>query len=148
MISSTTKIRVRYADTDQMRFVYYSKYLEYFEQGRSDLLREIGLPYPEIEKLGYYLPVVEAYVRYIQPARYDDLLEVKTTMKETPAARIRIHYEIARTEDSAPVAEGHTVHSIMNAQTGKPVRAPQFLIEAISAALRKAEKKKQHLQEA
>jgi len=148
MISSTTKIRVRYADTDQMRFVYYSKYLEYFEQGRSDLLREIGLPYPEIEKLGYYLPVVEAYVRYIQPARYDDLLEVKTTMKETPAARIRIHYEIARTEDSAPVAEGHTVHSIMNAQTGKPVRAPQFLIEAISAALRKAEKKKQQLQEA
>ncbi len=148
MISSTTRIRVRYADTDQMRVVYYSKYLEYFEQGRSDLLREIGLPYPEIEKLGYYLPVVEAYVKYIQPARYDDLLEVKTTLKETPAARIRIHYEIARPEDSIPVAEGHTVHSILNAQTGKPVRAPQFLIEAISAALRKAEKEKQLLQEA
>lgn len=120
MLSSSTKIRVRYADTDQMKFVYYLKYLEYFEQGRSDLLRQIGLPYPEVERMGYFLPVVEAYVKYLQPARYDELIEVKTMLQEIPAARIRINYEVLRASDSAVIAEGHTVHSIMNAETGKP----------------------------
>ena len=96
MLSCVTKIRVRYADTDQMKFVYYAKYLEYFEQGRSDLLRQIGLPYPEIEKMGYLLPVIEAFVKYRQPARYDELLEVRTMLQEIPAARIRIGYEVAR----------------------------------------------------
>ena len=64
MIKQASQIRVRYADTDQMKFVYYGKFFEYFEQGRSDLLRAIGLPYPEIEKLGIFLPVIEAFAKY------------------------------------------------------------------------------------
>lgn len=140
MITSITKIRVRYADTDQMKFVYYSKYLEYFEQGRSDLLRQIGIPYPELEKMGFYLPVVEVSVKYLQPARYDELLEVETRLKEIPAARIRISYEIRRAEGSTVIAEGYTVHSIVNAQTGKPVRAPRLLVEAIAAVLKNGAK--------
>jgi acyl-CoA thioester hydrolase len=147
MLASVTHIRVRYADTDQMKFVYYSKYLEYFEQGRSDLLRHVGMPYPEIEKMGYYLPVVEAYVKYRQPARYDELLDVRTVLNEMPTARIRISYEIRRADDSAVVAEGYTVHSIMNSETGKPVRAPQFFVEAISHAMRKSPKKNEMPQE-
>ncbi|HXG37184.1 MAG TPA: thioesterase family protein, partial [Bacteroidota bacterium] len=90
MIKQTTQIRVRYADTDQMKFVYYAKYFEYFEQGRSDLLRAIGLPYPEIEKLGIFLPVIEAFARYRKPAKYDDLLTVETIINEMPVARVRI----------------------------------------------------------
>ena len=72
MIITETIIRVRYADTDQMKMVYYSKFLEYFEQGRSDLLREVGMPYPELEQMGYYLPVVEVHAKYVKAARYDD----------------------------------------------------------------------------
>jgi len=148
MISSVTKIRVRYADTDQMKYVYYSKYLEYFEQGRSDLLRQVGLPYPEIENMGYFLPVIEAYVKYRQPARYDELLEVKTLLREIPAARIRIEYEVLRSEEATLIAEGHTVHSIVAAATGKPVRAPQAFVEALTAAFKKSTKAEQTLQEA
>ena len=69
MVRHFSQIRVRYADTDQMKFVYYGKYFEYFEQGRSDLLRAIGLPYAEIEKQGIFLPVVEAFAKFQQSAR-------------------------------------------------------------------------------
>ena len=140
MVCSITKVRVRYADTDQMKFVYYSKYLEYFEQGRADLLRHVGLPYSEVEKMGYFLPVTEAYVKYRRSARYDELLEVKTMLKEIPAAKIRIEYEIVRPDDSEIIVEGHTVHSFMNAETCKPIRAPQVFIDAIALVLKKPAK--------
>jgi acyl-CoA thioester hydrolase len=120
-----------------MKQVYYSKYLEYFEQGRSDLLRQVGLPYPEIESMGFFLPVIEAYVRYRQPARYDETLEVKTMLREIPAARIRIEYEVLRPGDAVLIAEGHTVHGIVAAGTGKPVRAPHAFVEALTAAFKK-----------
>jgi acyl-CoA thioester hydrolase len=132
MISTETKIRVRYADTDQMKMVYYAKYFEYFEQGRSDLFREIGLPYPVIEAKGYYLPVIEAHTKYFKPARYDELLTVKTMVKEMPQARIRIEYEMRKDENRDLLVEGYTVHSFVNASTGKPARAPDIFLEAIS----------------
>jgi acyl-CoA thioester hydrolase len=147
MICSVTRIRVRYADTDQMKHVYYSKYLEYFEQGRSDLLRQVGLPYPEIESMGFFLPVIEAYIKYRQPARYDELLEVKTVLREIPATRIRIEYEILRQGDAVVIAEGYTVHSIVAAGTGKPVRAPDAFVEALTAAFKKGLGAQQALQE-
>jgi acyl-CoA thioester hydrolase len=147
MLSSVTKIRVRYADTDQMKFVYYSKYLEYFEQGRSDLLREVGMPYPVIEKMGYFLPVVESYVKYHQPARYDDLLEVNTVLREIPAVLIRIEYEVLRRDDSASIAEGYTVHCVVDASTGKPIRAPKAFVEALATAIEKGVRPQQAKQE-
>jgi acyl-CoA thioester hydrolase len=131
MISSETKIRVRYADTDQMKMVYYAKYFEYFEQGRSDLLRMIGLPYPEIERREYFLPVVEAFASYKKPARYDDLLNVKVMVKEMPQARIRIEYELTNDETKEVLADGYTIHSFLSATTGKPMRAPAFFVEKI-----------------
>ncbi|HEY4612770.1 MAG TPA: thioesterase family protein [Bacteroidota bacterium] len=138
MIKQTTQIRVRYADTDQMKFVYYGKYFEYFEQGRSDLLRAIGLPYPEIERLGIYLPVIEAFAKYRKPARYDDLLAIDTIVTEMPVARVRIEYKVWREGDEDPLAEGYTVHSFMNAETGKPTRAPQIFLEALEEELKSA----------
>ena len=134
MIVSETKIRVRYADTDQMKMVYYAKYFEYFEQGRSDLLRQMGMPYPEIERRGYYLPVVEAFASYKKPARYDDLLNVKIFVRETPRARIRIEYELSNEETKELLAEGYTIHSFVDAETWKPARAPAFFMERFSAA--------------
>ncbi len=130
---TTSQIRVRYADTDQMKSVYYAKYYEYFEQGRSDLLREIGMPYSEIEALGYFLPVVESHARYISSARYDDLIEVKTIVREIPAARIRIDYEIRRAGKTDLLIEGYTVHSFVKSDTGRPTRAPASFIELLQS---------------
>ncbi len=126
MIVSRTEIRVRYADTDQMHMVYYAKFFEYFEQGRSDLLRGIGLPYSRIELLGFFLPVAEAYAKYLKPARYDDLLVVSTMMKEIPAAKVRIEYELRGVAGNDLHATGYTCHSFIDAKTGKVSRAPAF----------------------
>ncbi len=131
MIVSTTEIRVRYADTDQMRMAYYAKYFEYFEQGRSDLLRGIGLPYSQIESQGFFLPVAEAYARYLKPARYDDLLIVRTMLKEVPQAKVRIEYELRAAAGDGLHATGYTCHSFIDAATGKVSRAPMFFTDAI-----------------
>lgn len=130
---TTTQIRVRYADTDQMKTVYYAKYYEYFEQGRSDLLREIGMPYSEIEALGYFLPVVESHAKFFSSARYDDILEVKTIVREIPAARIRVDYEVRRAGKDDLLVEGYTVHSFLKADTGRPTRAPAAFIELLES---------------
>ncbi len=136
MIKHTTDIRVRYADTDQMKFVYYAKYFEYFEQGRSDLLRDIGLPYPQIEAMGLFLPVIEAHAKYKKAARYDDLLHVVTYFREIPVARIRLEYEVFRDGEAEAIVEGYTVHTFLNAATGKPTRAPAQFVEAIEKEMR------------
>jgi len=133
MLSCETEIRVRYADTDQMKMVYYAKYFEYFESARSDLLRKIGLPYPEIEHMGYFLPVIEAHAKYYKSAQYDDLIVVKTMLNEKPLARVRLMYEI-RSKSGDLLAEGYTVHSFVSIKTQKPTRAPDRFLEAIENA--------------
>ncbi|MDH3251664.1 MAG: acyl-CoA thioesterase [Ignavibacteria bacterium] len=135
MIEHSTFVRVRYADTDQMRFVYYGKFFEYFEQGRSDLLRSIGLPYPEIEAMGLILPVIEAHAEYKKAARYDDELMVVTRLKDKPIARVRIDYEVYKVDDPELLAEGYTIHSFVNASTSKPTRAPAQFTEAIETTM-------------
>ena len=135
MIKHTTDIRVRYADTDQMKFVYHGKYFEYFEQGRSDLLREIGLPYPQIEAMGLFLPVIEAHAKYRRAARYDDLLHVVTYIREMPVARIRIEYEVFKDGEKEMIAEGNTTHTFIIAATGKPTRAPVQFLEAVEEGM-------------
>ncbi len=135
MIKHTTPIRVRYADTDQMKFVYYGKFFEYFEQGRSDLLRAIGLPYPEIEEMGLILPVIEAHATYKQSAKYDDLINIVTYLREVPVARVRLDYEVIR--DNNLLADGYTIHSFVNAETRRPTRAPAQFLEAIQNAMNK-----------
>ncbi|MBI5020369.1 MAG: acyl-CoA thioesterase [Ignavibacteriales bacterium] len=132
MVSIDTKIRVRYADTDQMKMVYHAKYLEYFEQGRSDLLREIGIPYPKIEGMGIYLPVIEAHARFLKAARYDDLLNVKTMLTEAPQARITIEYAILNADSNELLVAGYTKHGFINALTGKPTRAPKIFLDVVS----------------
>jgi acyl-CoA thioester hydrolase len=137
MITSITSIRVRYAETDQMRSAYYGRYFEYFEQARSDMLRNIGLPYPNIEEMGLLLPVIEAHAEYRRPARYDEEIHIHATLKEKPVARVRVDYEVLRDGDKEPIAAGYTIHSFVNAETGKPTRAPGQFLEAIERAMAK-----------
>jgi acyl-CoA thioester hydrolase len=138
MIRHTSAIRVRYADTDQMKNVYYGKYFEYFEQGRSDFLRSLGLPYGELERQGFFLPVIEAFARYKRSARYDELLQVETRLLEVPGARIRLEYSVFREGESDVLVEGYTVHSFVNGSSGKPTRAPEVILTVINHAFNKS----------
>jgi acyl-CoA thioester hydrolase len=136
MIECTTSLRVRYADTDQMRHAYYGMYFAYFEQGRSDLMRSIGLPYPEFEAMGYMLPVIEAHAIYKKSAHYDDLLHIVTALKDKPVARVRLDYRVYNESRTEIVAEGYTIHGFVHVETGKPTRAPAHFLEVIEEAAR------------
>lgn len=95
MYTAETKIRVRYGETDQMGFLYYGNYAEYYEVGRAEAIRELGFTYREMEEMGVMMPVAELNVKYIRPARYDDLITVKTTLKVLPeGAKISFHSEL------------------------------------------------------
>lgn len=131
MLDHTTQIRVRYADTDQMHFVYNGKYSEYLEVGRTEMLRNIDFPYHKLEDNGLMLPVLELFVRYKNPAFYDDLLLVRSFVKEIPIVKIHIDYTIHRDGEKILVAEGFTEHVFMNRETKKAVRPPKFFIDAI-----------------
>ena len=121
---SISRVRVRYAETDQMRVVYYANYFVWFEVGRTDLLRDAGWSYREMEREGFSLPVIEAHCDYRQPARYDDDLEVRTTGSLVSAVRVRFAYEIVRSGDNTTIAAGHTVHATLDGD-GRPCRLPE-----------------------
>ena len=95
MFTSETKIRVRYAETDQMGIVYHSNFFPYFEVARAESIRHLGLTYADIEKMGVIMPVVDVHARYLRPALYDDLLTIKTSLKELPLHhKIEFHHEV------------------------------------------------------
>ena len=95
MFISETQLRVRYAETDQMNVVYYGNYAQYFEVGRTESIRQLGFTYKDMEAMGVIMPVVEMHCRYLRTAHYDDLLTVKTTLKELPADhKIEFHQEV------------------------------------------------------
>jgi acyl-CoA thioester hydrolase len=135
MIKYTTQIRVRYADTDQMKVVYHGRYLEYFEVGRAELIRSLGLPYSELETRGILLPVIEAFAKYRKPARYDDLLSIEAFVSELPTATLKIQYQIFRNLEKEPIAEGYTIHSFLNVAAGKPTRPPSYFMQIMEKAL-------------
>jgi acyl-CoA thioester hydrolase len=138
MIRHETNIRIRYAETDQMRQVYYGRYFEYFEQARSELMRHLGLPYSQFEEMGFLLPVIEAHATYKKPARYDELIHVTTILREKPVARIRLDYQVHDETKKELIAEGYTVHGFINAHTGKPTRAPELFLEVLEKAMSRA----------
>jgi len=123
-VSSVTRLRVRYAETDKMGVVYYANYFIWFEVGRTDLLREAGWTYRDMEAEGHWLPVLETHCAYRQPARYDDALDVRTSGALLSPVRMRFAYEIVRAPDGAALATGHTVHACVDRQ-GRPCRLPE-----------------------
>jgi acyl-CoA thioester hydrolase len=133
VITSRAQITVRYAETDMMGVVYHGSYLPWFEIGRTTLLKEVGLPYRELEASGYYLPVLEISAKYLRPARYDDALTIITTMREKPVLRIRLDYEVRRGDEL--LATGETVHAFIDRQ-GRPVRPPASMVETMNTLFR------------
>ncbi len=128
MPETSCQVRVRYAETDAMGVVYYGNYLTWFEVGRSDLLRQLGSSYREIERARVFLPVVEARCRYHHPARYDDVVEIRTRASRPSRAKLQFDYELSRVSDNIAIASGSTLHVATN-ENGKPCRLPTTLME-------------------
>ena len=123
MHTSSSTVRVRYAETDQMGVVYYANYLVWFEIARTDWLRDTGWTYRSMEADGYSLPVIEAHCEYRSSARYDDEIEVKTTARLLSPVRLAFDYRVSRPADGSAVASGYTVHASLD-RSGRPARLP------------------------
>jgi len=130
MIHTTHSIRVRYGETDPMKYVYYGNYAQYFEIGRVELFRNIGISYDEIENQGIWLPVSDYKIKYIRPALYDQKLEIHTYIKKIPGVRIEFEYEIYN-EDGVKITEASTTLFFLDAKTNKIIRCPDFLMKMI-----------------
>ncbi len=130
MIHSTNTLRVRYADTDPMKYVYYGNYAEYLEVARVELFRGIGMSYDEIEKREIWLPVSEFKIKYLQPARYDQILTIHTYVKKIPGVRIEFEYEIFG-EEGERISEASTTLFFLDSARNKIVKCPDFLMQLI-----------------
>lgn len=126
MFCKETSIRVRYAETDRMGYVYYGNYATYFEVGRVETLRALGITYKSLEDEGVMLPVLELQTKYFLPAFYDDELTIKTTITEMPSVRIKFAYETWRGNEKLNVAS--TVLVFVNRETGKPMKCPEHIL--------------------
>lgn len=130
MFAHETHVRVRYAETDQMGVVYHSHYIAYFEVGRAEMIRDMGLTYADMEARGVIMPVTEVRVKYMRPARYDDLLRLRTRMKEMPGKRITMVTEVFNEKDEHLVT-GEVTLAFLDARTGRSTPAPDFFLELL-----------------
>jgi acyl-CoA thioester hydrolase len=124
-------VRVRYQETDQMGIVYYSNYFVYFEMGRIEFLRSVGISYAELEKENVFLAVADAHCKYRSPAVFDDLLVIKTCISMMKLARIEFSYEIRRVNEEALIAEGSTLLACLGANK-KPMAIPEKIRDVLS----------------
>jgi acyl-CoA thioester hydrolase len=127
--TSVSRLRVRYAETDQMGVVYHTHYLVWFEVARTDLLRQFGWTYREMEDAGFRLPVIEANCTYLRPARYDDEIDVRASVRLLSPVRLEFTYEIVLTKDGTTAAVGTTQHAALTPD-GRPCRLPARIREA------------------
>jgi acyl-CoA thioester hydrolase len=126
MFTFEHQIRVRYADTDQMGFVYHGNYAVYYEEARTEALRSLGVTYKSLEASGIMMPVLDLKCRYRKPARYDDLLTIKVAVKKAPDIKMTFCYEVYN-EAQELINTGETVLVFVDMQTARPCMAPEFL---------------------
>jgi len=126
-----TKLRVRYAETDQMGYVYYGNYAAFYEVARTEMLRSTGISYRELEEMGVMLPVTELYCKYIRPARYDDLIRIVTRIREKPLVRIKFEYEIFNAEGIL-LNTGSSQLVFVDRATNRPCKAPLVFREKMA----------------
>lgn len=136
MIVTETQLRVRYAETDQMGFVYYGNYAQYYEVARADAMRQLGMTYREMEERGVVMPIVTMNTKYIRPARYDDLLTIKTTINDLPSARMHFFYDIYN-EEGTLLNKGETVLAFIKPDTGRPCLAPDWFLMRLKEEMKK-----------
>lgn len=132
MYTFENQIRVRYAETDRMNFVYYGNYASYFEVARVEALRNLGVSYKKMEEEGVMLPVLEYSVKYLRPAFYDDVLTIKTIIPVLPSVKIVFNYEIYNA-DGQKLNEATTTLVFISKETGKPCKGPTSLLDKLSA---------------
>ena len=131
MLTYEIKIRVRYKETDAMGVVHHSNYVNYYEVVRTEMLRELGTTYKDLESSGVMLPIHEVKMNYYTPAYYDDLLTVKLTMKQMPTVKMIFDHEIFN-EQGILLNTGHVVLVFMNAATRKACRAPKKIMDVFA----------------
>ncbi len=131
MISSTIKIRVRYGEVDRMGYLHHGNYPLYFEEGRTELLRQFGMSYRDMEDRGVLLPVRELSIHYHQPAFYDDLVSVTTVLSRKPTAKISFDYTLHNSE-GVLLCEAKATLVFVDATTRKPIRTPRFFEDLIA----------------
>ena len=126
MFSHRTLVRVIYGDTDNMGQAYYGNYFRWFEIGRSEMFRSLGLSYKAVEENGIFLPVSEAHCKYATPAKYDDILVIETSLDNKIKAGLKFEYKIYDGDGEILLAKGYTIHPCVNGE-GKVVRPPRFI---------------------
>jgi len=137
-----TRLRVRYAETDQMGVVYHSNHFVWFEVGRVELLRQLGFSYRDMERMdGRYIAVAEAKCRYRAPVRYDEEVVVRTRLRNVRESVVHFGYELLRAEDGSLIAEGETTHIVTDANM-KIAELPEKYLKAFRAALGKLKPRK------
>lgn len=132
MFQHETKIRVRYADTDQMGYVYYGNYARFYEIARVESLRSLGLTYKELEESGVMMPVLENHSKYHAPALYDENLTVRTKITEKPAVKIKFLYEIEN-EAGKLIHSGETLLVFVNMKSNRPCRMPEVMADVLNS---------------
>ncbi len=131
MFESTFQVRVRYAETDQMNVVYHGNYATYFEVGRVESIRKLGFTYKQMEAMGVIMPLVELHIKYIRPAHYDDLLTIKTMVKELPTDHRIEFYQEVYNEAGKLLTTGKVVLFFLEADTRQKTNMPALLREKI-----------------
>ncbi|SFT96027.1 acyl-CoA thioester hydrolase [Algoriphagus locisalis] len=132
MYQAETQLRVRYAETDQMSYVYYGNYAMYFEVARVEAMRSIGFSYKEMEDEGVMMPVLESHFRYLKPGKYDELLTIKTTIPSLPGVRIRFEYQVFNSQEEL-ITEGWTILTFLKKDSHRPTRPPHNLLALLKA---------------
>ncbi|MCP4522254.1 MAG: acyl-CoA thioesterase [Cytophagales bacterium] len=130
MLKSEIQIRVRYAETDKMGYVYYGNYATYFEVARVEMLREHGVIYNDLENESILMPVASYTTKYILPAKYDDNLTIKTTVSKKPTSRMVFTYEVYNQEDQL-LTTAETTLVFVSAETGRPIASPRLVEEKV-----------------
>ena len=130
MFSNTNKLRVRYGETDQMGYMYYGNYAEFYEVARVEMLRTLGLTYKGMEEFGVMMPVLELHCKFIKPALYDEEITIKTTMEKMPGVKIHFKYELFN-EKQELINTGETLLVFVNMETKRPCLAPAYFLDQI-----------------
>lgn len=130
MFKFENKIRVRYADTDQMGYMYYGNYATFYEVARTDMLRSTGISYKDLEKMGVMMPVVNLECNYKKPAFYDELIRIETVIREKPSVKIKFEYSLYNEKDEL-INTGSTILVFVDMKTGRPCHPPALFMDKI-----------------
>ncbi len=129
MFSAESELRVRYIETDQMGYAHHGHYITYYEFGRVEALRSLGMSYKDMEDSGIMMPVIDSGSKYIKPALYDDLIRIQVVVPTLPTARMRFEYNLFI--KNTLIHQGHTTLVFVNKKTGRPTRAPESMLNLL-----------------